>query len=474
MNPAAFVTQFNRVFPFEPTQTQEKAIEALAQFFSSPAQNEVFVLKGYAGTGKTTLIGALVKSLSSFGYKAVLLAPTGRAAKVMAAYADCAAYTIHKRIYYAHQERQGKLNFKLQKNKFKRTLFLVDEASMIADQEQQSTLFENGSLLHDLIHYVHSGEECKLLLVGDAAQLPPVHTALSPALDVRVLSAEHGLVPAEIELNEVVRQDEDSGILINATRIRQQLIMGETTYFKFLLAGFPDIVRLQDGYEIQHAIEESFREVGSEEMACIVRSNKRANGYNKQIRSQILGKEAELTKGDLLMVVKNNYHWLSPDSGPGFIANGDIVEVMQVRAIKELYGFRFAEVHIRMLDYPDQEPFDTVFILDTLEMETHALSFEENTKLYQAVREDYAHLPQYKQYMNVKKNPFFNALQVKYAYAFTCHKAQGGQWKRVLVEQPYMPDGLDANYFRWLYTAVTRATEKLFLVGFSDAYVEQD
>ncbi|MEK9530071.1 MAG: AAA family ATPase [Flavobacteriaceae bacterium] len=469
-----FLKTLKNNFPFTPTEAQEEALSAFASFLTTASSNDVLLLKGYAGTGKTTLVGTIVKSIGSLRYKTVLLAPTGRAAKVMAAYAKRTAYTIHKRIYFTHQERQGKLSFKLQKNKFKRTLFLVDEASMIADQQQQSKLFENGSLLHDLIHYVQSGEECRLLLVGDTAQLPPVHTTLSPALDTAVLSSEYGLVPSEVSLNQVVRQGQDSGILFNATRIRHQLFAGDTTSFTFSLLPFTDIIRLQDGFEIQDAIETAFREVGREETACIVRSNKRANGYNKQIRTQILGKEAELAKGDLVMVVKNNYHWLKPDSGPGFIANGDIVEVLNIKAIKELYDFRFAEVQVQMLDYPDEEPFDTVFILDTLEMDTHALSFDDNTKLYQAVREDYAHLPQYKQYLNVKKNPFFNALQVKYAYAFTCHKAQGGQWKRVIVEKPYLPDGLDAAFFRWLYTAVTRATEKLFLVGFGDDDIENN
>ena len=469
-----FLKTLKNNFPFTPTEAQEEALSAFASFLTTASSNDVLLLKGYAGTGKTTLVGTIVKSIGSLRYKTVLLAPTGRAAKVMAAYAKRTAYTIHKRIYFTHQERQGKLSFKLQKNKFKRTLFLVDEASMIADQQQQSKLFENGSLLHDLIHYVQSGEECRLLLVGDTAQLPPVHTTLSPALDTAVLSSEYGLVPSEVSLNQVVRQGQDSGILFNATRIRHQLFAGDTTSFTFSLLPFTDIIRLQDGFEIQDAIETAFREVGREETACIVRSNKRANGYNKQIRTQILGKEAELAKGDLVMVVKNNYHWLKPDSGPGFIANGDIVEVLNIKAIKELYDFRFAEVQVQMLDYPDEEPFDTVFILDTLEMDTHALSFDDNTKLYQAVRDDYAHLPQYKQYLNVKKNPFFNALQVKYAYAFTCHKAQGGQWKRVIVEKPYLPDGLDAAFFRWLYTAVTRATEKLFLVGFGDDHIENN
>ena len=379
-----FLKTLKNNFPFTPTEAQEEALSAFASFLTTASSNDVLLLKGYAGTGKTTLVGTIVKSIGSLRYKTVLLAPTGRAAKVMAAYAKRTAYTIHKRIYFTHQERQGKLSFKLQKNKFKRTLFLVDEASMIADQQHQSKLFENGSLLHDLIYYVQSGEECRLLLVGDTAQLPPVHTTLSPALDTAVLSSEYGLVPSEVSLNQVVRQGQDSGILFNATRIRHQLFAGDTTSFTFSLLPFTDIIRLQDGFEIQDAIETAFREVGREETACIVRSNKRANGYNKQIRTQILGKEAELAKGDLVMVVKNNYHWLKPDSGPGFIANGDIVEVLKIKTIKELYDFRFAEVQVQMLDYPDEDPFDTVFILDTLEMDTHALSFDDNTKLYQA------------------------------------------------------------------------------------------
>ena len=390
-----FTKALVNAFPFEPTSAQEKALHTLAAFFEESSEKAVFVLKGFAGTGKTTLIGALVKSIATMRYKTVLLAPTGRAAKVMAAYSNRSACTIHKRIYFTQQERQGNLKFKLQKNKFKRTLFLVDEASMIANQQQQSKLFENGSLLHDLIQYVHAGEDCKLMFVGDTAQLPPVHTSLSPALDTSVLSLEYSLTAQEVELDEVVRQAKDSGILFNATRIRQQLLNNQTQQFQFILAKFPDIIRLQDGFEIQDALETAFREVGREETACIVRSNKRANGYNQQIRSQILGKEPELATGDLLMVVKNNYHWLAPTSGPGFIANGDIVEVLKIKALKELYGFRFAEVQVRMLDYPDEEPFDTVFLLDTLVSDTHALSFEENTKLYQAVREDYAHLPQY-------------------------------------------------------------------------------
>ena len=474
MNSSALTKAFIDAFPFKPTDAQEEALQAMASFFYDESDEAVFVLKGYAGTGKTTIIGALVKSIAKLRYKTVLMAPTGRAAKVMAAYANRSACTIHKRIYFTKQERQGNLKFKLQKNKFKRTLFLVDEASMIANQQQQSRFFENGSLLHDLIEYVRAGEECKLMFVGDTAQLPPVHTSLSPALDLNILSLDYNLNPQEVELSEVVRQGKDSGILFNATRIRQQLLNNQRDQFQFILAKFPDIIRLQDGYEIQDALETSFREVGPEETACIVRSNKRANGYNQQIRSQILGKEPDLAKGDLLMVVKNNYHWLAPTSGPGFIANGDTVEVLKIKAIKELYGFSFAEVSVTMLDYPDEDPFETVFLLDTLASETHALSFEENTKLYQAVREDYAHMPQYKQYLNVKKNPFFNALQVKYAYAFTCHKAQGGQWKRVLVEKPYMPDGLDAGFFRWLYTAVTRASEKLFLVGFDNTFFDAD
>ena len=434
----------------------------------------MFLLKGYAGTGKTTLIATWMKSLKPMGFRIVLMAPTGRAAKVMSTYAATKAYTIHKRIYFAQQNKQGSIKFKLQKNKHRKTIFIVDEASMIADNQQYAKLFENGSLLNDLIEYVSSGDDCKLVLVGDTAQLPPVRQELSPALDKTFLETSFQLDVHESELNEVVRQSSNSGILTNATALRKIIQSGVGSSFSFEVKQTDDVVRMLDGYEIQGALEDAYREVGRTETTIIVRSNKRANLYNRQIRTQIMGLENALAVGDLVMVVKNNYFWLPTNSSAGFIANGDVLEVLRINAFKELYGFQFADVQVRLVDYDDQPPFDTVLILDTLDSETHALTAEQSNSLYTQVRQDYGHLPQYKQYTEVKKNPFFNALQVKFAYAVTCHKAQGGQWKRVFVEQPYLPEGPSIAYYRWLYTAVTRASDKLYLIGFGEDYFSKD
>lgn len=434
----------------------------------------MFLLKGYAGTGKTTLIATWMKSLKPMGFRIVLMAPTGRAAKVMSTYASSKAYTIHKRIYFAQQNKQGAIKFKLQKNKHRKTIFIVDEASMIADNQQYAKLFENGSLLNDLIEYVSAGDDCKLVLVGDTAQLPPVKQELSPALDKTFLETSFQLDVHESELNEVVRQSSNSGILTNATALRKIIQSGVGSSFSFEVKQTDDVVRMLDGYEIQGALEDAYREVGRTETTIIVRSNKRANLYNRQIRTQIMGLENALAVGDLVMVVKNNYFWLPTNSSAGFIANGDVLEVLRISAFKELYGFQFAEVQVRLVDYDDQPPFDTVLILDTLDSETHALTTEQSNSLYTQVRQDYGHLPQYKQYTEVKKNPFFNALQVKFAYAVTCHKAQGGQWKRVFVEQPYLPEGPSIAYYRWLYTAITRASDKLYLIGFGEDYFSKD
>ncbi len=473
MNASTFVDFLLSHFPFTPTLPQEKAIKKFSDFIHAEDSNQLFVLKGFAGTGKTTLIGLWVQHLKKVGFRTVLMAPTGRAAKVMASYANHQAFTIHKRIYFAHLHKSGGVRFKLQKNKYRKTLFVVDEASMISDESQQSSLFENGSLLHDLIQYVNDGDKCKLLLVGDTAQLPPIKYDLSPALNTNVIELEHQKIVHEVTLNQVVRQAQDSGILYNATKVRNQLEANYSDPFQFTLHEFTDIIRLVDGHEIQDAIETAYREVGRQETAIIVRSNKRTNTYNKQIRSHILGNEDELTAGDLLMVVKNNYFWLSPSSVPGFIANGDLIEVLQIKAFKSLYGFRFAEVEVQLVDYPSEKPFETFLIIDTLTSDQHALSYEQGNNLYNEVRKDYAHLPKYKQYLKVKNNSFFNALQVKFSYTITCHKSQGGQWKRVFIEMPYLPDGVSPAYFRWLYTAITRASERLFLIGFKDDAFEQ-
>ncbi|WP_428744903.1 ATP-dependent DNA helicase, partial [Tenacibaculum sp.] len=372
--------------------------------------------------------------------------------------------------YFPKKQSSGGVSFVMQPNKHTDTLFIVDEASMISDEKQNAKLFENGSLLDDLISYVYSGKNCKIIFIGDTAQLPPVKLTMSPALEADNLSFEFNKEVTEIELDEVVRQEEGSGILANATDLRL-LIQNESTHFQFDL-NYPDIIRLQDGYDIQDAITMAYDgDIGVEDTAIIVRSNKRANQYNQQIRTKIRGQENEISTGDYVMVVKNNYYWLKDSSSAGFIANGDICEVMRINAIKELYGFKFAEVEVRMIDYPDMKPFETVLLLDTLTSESPSLTYEESNRLYEAVKEDFAQeKSKYKQFMGVKKNKYFNALQVKFSYAMTCHKSQGGQWKTVFIEQPYLPDGASVEYLRWLYTAVTRAQEKLYLIGFKDEY----
>ena len=356
-------------------------------------------------------------------------------------------------------------------NKHRDTLFIVDEASMIPDTAADSKLFENGSLLDDLMMFVYSGHRCKLLLIGDTAQLPPVHLVLSPALDGDKLSLNYNKEVVRLELNEVVRQAGDSGILANATLLREQLQSDFFDDFKFDVDPYTDIVRLIDGNEIQEAIDSSYSENGKEETAFIVRSNKRANLYNQNIRERILFLENDLAVGDFMMVVKNNYFWLKPNSEAGFIANGDIIEVLEIFDIKEIYTFKFAEVKVKMVDYPNMAPFETVLLLDTITAESPSLSYEDGNRLYQEVMKDFAHeSSKYKKFLGVKNNKYFNGLQVKFSYAITCHKSQGGQWNTVFVEQPYLPNGIDKEYLRWLYTAVTRAKKKLYLIGFKDDF----
>jgi exodeoxyribonuclease-5 len=461
-------------FPYPPTADQTEAIRRFSAFVEQSSSSSIFLLKGYAGTGKTTLIASWLKPLLKQGYKVVLMAPTGRAAKVMSTYAKAKANTIHKRIYFAQQNKQGGIQFTLQKNKFRKAVFIVDEASMIGDEQSSAQLFQNGSLLQDLISYAQQGDRCKLVFVGDTAQLPPVKQELSPALNQNYLSLHFSTEVAEVELSEVLRQDALSGILHNATNLRNLMHENIDDHFQFLIRNKTDITHLQDGYDIQGALEDGYRDVGRTETTIIVRSNKRANQYNRQIRTQIMSLENDLAVGDLLLVVKNNYFWLTPDSQAGFIANGDVIEILRILSFQQLYGFRFAKVHVQLVDYPDQDAFDTVLILDALDAEGHALTYEQSNELYQKVRQDYSHLPKYKQYPEVKKNPFFNALQVKFAYALTCHKAQGGQWKRVFIEKPYLLEGPSVDYYRWLYTAITRASEHLFLIGFKEEDFDND
>ena len=471
-NASDFHKELLQKFPYLPTFKQSELFLLLVDFIFSEDKNSLFLLKGYAGTGKTTTISTLVNNLWKAEKKAVLLAPTGRAAKVISVYAKKPAFTIHKKIYFPKKQQNGSVDFMLQPNKHTNTIFIVDEASMIPDRPQNAKLFENGSLLDDLISYVYSGKNCKLILIGDTAQLPPVKLSISPALEEDRLEIDYHKNVKKIELDEVTRQHENSGILANATVLRT-LIDNDNSNFQFDLK-FPDIIRLEDGYDIEDAIVSCYDNDGVEDTAFIVRSNKRANQYNQQIRLNIRGQENEISSGDFVMVVKNNYYWLHESSEAGFIANGDTCEVLRINAIKELYGFRFAEVELRMIDYPNQQPFETVLILDTLTSETPSLSYEESNKLYEAVREDYAHeKSKYKQLLAVKKNKFFNALQVKFSYAITCHKSQGGQWKTIFIEQPYLPEGPSKEYLRWLYTAITRAQKKLYLIGFKEESFEE-
>jgi len=463
-------------FPHEPTFKQRQCLQSLSEFLLKEDKEGLFLLKGYAGTGKTTLVGALVSQLWQAKLKYVLLAPTGRAAKVISNYAGKQAFTIHRHIYYPKKNNKGGVSFTLKKNKYTNTLFIVDEASMVPDIASDSNLFENGSLLNDLLQYVYSGSNCKVLFIGDTAQLPPVKSELSPALDENILSLQFNKNISTVELDQVVRQNTDSGVLTNATELRE--LLSDTFYeeFKFDINHSTDVIRLREGNEIIEHLQDSYSNFGHEGTVIVVRSNKRANLYNKQIRERILFNESELSAGDFLMVVKNNYYWLEPSSEAGFIANGDIVEVLEIFDIKEIYSYRFAEVKLRMVDYPNMDPIETVLILDTLTSETASMTYEESNRLYQEVMLDYEEeRSKYKRFIKVKNNKYFNALQVKFSYAITCHKSQGGQWPHVYVEQPYLPEGITKDYLRWLYTAITRTQEKLHLIGFkNEDFVENN
>ncbi|MBS7321840.1 MAG: AAA family ATPase [Myroides sp.] len=469
-----FYQHLKNTFPFDLTLKQDAFLRKIAQFVLSEHQDEIFVLKGYAGTGKTTLLSNLVNQLSLVRKKYVMLAPTGRAAKVISNYAKQPAFTIHKKIYYPKKNQQSGVAFTMQANKHKNTVFIVDESSMISDNVTDATMYTHGSLLDDLMYYVYSGENCKLIIVGDTAQLPPVGMDESPALNEDRLALQYDMKVDFIELTEVMRQEEDSGILYNATELREQLQQEFYDFFEFDVKPFKDIVRLQDGYETLDAIHDAYSHKGNEETIFIVRSNKRANQYNQQIRTRILDNDSEISAGDYIMVVKNNYFWLKESKVTDFIANGDILEIMQIYRYHELYGFRFASVKVRLIDYPDMAPFDTIVLLDTLHSESASMTYEESNRLYQEVLLDYQdETTAYRRMQKVKNNEYFNALQIKFAYAVTCHKSQGGQWDTVFIEQPYLPDGISKDYMRWLYTALTRAKEKVYLIGFNDEFFSE-
>jgi exodeoxyribonuclease-5 len=462
-------------FPFETTTGQRQLMTKLSQFLLGGNSHHIFVLRGYAGTGKTTLVSSLVKTLPALRGKSVLLAPTGRAAKVLAGYTGRQAFTVHKKIYIRRQTGDGGQAFHLQQNLHADTVFIVDEASMISNSGglSQGGLFGGGSLLDDLVEYVFSGTNCKLIFIGDTAQLPPVGLDVSPALNIEFLRASYPFQLDWHELTEVVRQAEDSGILSNATALRSDILAGESSKPKFRLSGFPDMVRI-DGAELEDALNEAYGKYGAEETMIVCRSNKRANIYNQQIRARIRWQESELSAGDFMMVVKNNYFWLPEESKAGFIANGDIVEILRVGRQQEMHGFRFADVRLRLIDYPDEQDLEVRLLLDTISSEGPALTNEQNKSLYESVLLDYSDVADRRlRAKKVKEDPFFNALQVKFAYAVTCHKAQGGQWPCVFVEQGYLTDEMiNTEYLRWLYTAVTRASEKLYLVNFNKEFFE--
>ena len=460
---------------FIPTGCQSRLIEGLSAYIFSDEPDEIFLIKGYAGTGKTTMIFSLTQSLTALKIRSVLMAPTGRAAKVMAGYTGMTAFTIHKKIYRQKTTTDGIGKFVLDKNLYKNTYFIVDEASMISNALNENSVFGSGKLLDDLLEYVYSGENCRLVLVGDTAQLPPVGLNISPALEMATLE-NFGFGVAEFELKEVVRQAEGSGVLFNATQIRNRIRENQVNsgFFPIEMNSFPDVEKIA-GAELIENISTCYDKYGIFETTVVTRSNKRANLYNKGIRGSNLYKENEIEKGDLLMVVKNNYFLIDEDMELDFIANGDIAEVVNIYGYEELYGFRFANVCLNFVDYKNVE-LDCKIFLETLSIETASFSQEQNRQLFDAVSEDYADIKNKRnRWKKVKENPYFNALQVKYAYALTCHKAQGGQWKAVFIDHGYLTrEMLDTEYYRWLYTAFTRPTEKLFLVNFNRKFFEED
>ena len=478
-----FSSEIRNAFGFTPTAEQSAAIEEFSRFAACRDGQSMMILRGSAGTGKTSLAGAIVRAMHNMKQRVVLMAPTGRAAKVFSLNAGSEAFTIHRRIYrqktYSGEDTSFSLNF----NKHQHTLFIVDEASMIpSGNSTPNTLFGSGHLLDDLVQYVYGGQHCRLMLIGDKAQLPPVGEAESPALSQQVMEA-YGIRVFHADLNEVLRQSQESGILWNATIIRQMITHDEMTQLpRIVFSRFADIRRVP-GDELIEQLSSSYSHVGMDETMVVVRSNKRANIYNNGIRAMVLGREEPLTSGDLLMVVKNNYHWTEKkeeggitkeEEGLSFLANGDRMRVHRVRNVHELYGFTFADAWMVFPDYDDYELEATV-LLDTLQSEAPALTHEQGEQLFNAVMEDYADVPLKSERMKQLRNDrYFNALQIKYAYAVTCHKAQGGQWAHVYVDQGYMTDDmLSPDYIHWLYTAFTRATEQLFLVNWPKTQIAE-
>lgn len=459
----------------EPSEGQSHAITIFQEFLRDGNERSAMILRGSAGTGKTSLAGAMARATRNLRQKIMLLAPTGRAAKVFSLNSGFPAFTIHRRIYREKSYAGIDGQFALNDNLYRDTLFMVDEASMIARGTEGGSMFGSGHLLDDLISYVYQGEGNRLMLIGDKAQLPPVGEQEAPALQGALLSS-YGLKTFECDLDEVLRQDKQSGILYNATQIRRLITHDEATQLpRIKLRGFPDIVNVP-GNELIESLSDSYSSVGNDETIVITRGNKRANIYNQGIRQSVLDHEDALCAGDQVMIVKNNYHWTCEDrTAPPFIANGDRAVVCRARRVEELYGFHFCEATLRFPDYEDYELTATL-LLDTLTSEAPALTHEQSEKLYLQVMEDYADIPQKAERLKrLRQDGYFNALQVKYAYAVTCHKAQGGQWAHVYLDQGYMTEEmLTPDYIHWLYTAFTRATERLYLVNWPSTQIEEE
>lgn len=452
-----------------PTEDQASALEKIASYITDNSTGEIFLLTGYAGTGKTSVISSVVRTLDRLRMKSVLLAPTGRAAKVLASHAGKQAFTIHRKIYRQKSLKDGTGSFVLDRNLSRNTYFIVDESSMISNTASESSVFGSGSLLDDLLEYVYSGTDCRLILVGDNAQLPPVGSVVSPALDRMVLEG-YGFGIIAAELRHVVRQSESSGVLMNATNIRLQVSEGRLDHPLLDCRNYKDVVRIS-GENLIEELSDSYGACGLEETIVVVNSNRQANRYNQGIRNRIFFREEEICSGDIVMVVRNNYSLVEEDeSGPGFIANGDIAEIKRIRQYEERYGFRFAEMTLWFPDY-DYE-LESVVLMDVLHLDSPSLPADRNKELFYGVLEDYQHIKtKRKQYAAVREDRYFNALQIKFAYAVTCHKAQGGQWERVFIDQGmFNRHEISLDYLRWFYTALTRSTGKVYLVNFSDSF----
>jgi exodeoxyribonuclease-5 len=452
-----------------PTEDQSEALKKIALYICDNNNDVIFLMTGYAGTGKTSVISSVVKTLDLLRMRSVLLAPTGRAAKVLSSYSGRQAFTIHKKIYRQKSSKDGIGSFSLDRNLHKDTYFIVDEASMVSNTSGDTALFGSGRVLDDLIEYVYSGIDCKLILVGDTAQLPPIGSVVSPALDPAALG-EYGFALISCELKQVVRQSETSGVLMNATRVRLQVAGNDLVHPSMDCLNFKDIIRIT-GEELIDEISSAYGSCGMEGTIIVVNSNKQANRYNQGIRNRIFFREEEISPGDMVMVVKNNYFILEEEEdGTGFIANGDIAEVRKIRKYEERYGFHFADMVLKFPDYNLE--LESKVMLDVLHLDTPALPSEKNRELFQNVLADYIHIKtRHKQYDAVKKDPYFNALQIKFAYAVTCHKAQGGQWERVFIDQGmFNRNEITIDYLRWFYTALTRSTDRVYLVNFSDGW----